>query len=93
MPQTILNRFFARFLNSRTGTYATGRIRRLYTTGGLDDNTVIDSCDLFVQEHGNSVNRAITTPACEDMGRIGSAENFVQYLGLSAETRQPVSLG
>ena len=67
------------------GTEAGGRIRRLYTTDGMDDNTVIDSCDLFVQEHGNSVNRAITTPACEDMGRIGSAENFVRYLNGEAE--------
>jgi predicted dehydrogenase len=60
------------------GTKAGGRMRRLYHIDGHDDHNAIDSCDLFVQEHGNTVNRAIKTPGCPDMGRSGSAENFIR---------------
>ncbi|MDE0768043.1 MAG: Gfo/Idh/MocA family oxidoreductase [Opitutaceae bacterium] len=58
------------------GTGAGGKIERLFGSDGLDE-TCIDSCELYVQENGNSVNRSITVEACEDMGRSRSAENFV----------------
>jgi len=38
------------------------------------------TCELYVQENGNSVNRSIVTPACEDMGRIASAANFIEAI-------------
>lgn len=58
------------------GTGAGGKIERLFGSDGLDE-TCIDSCELYVQENGNSVNRDITVEACEDMGRSRSAANFV----------------
>ncbi len=58
------------------GTGAGGKIERLFGSDGLDE-TCIDSCELYVQENGNSVNRAITVEACEDMGRSRSAANFI----------------
>ena len=58
------------------GKKAGGMIRRLFGSDGLDD-TAIDDCELYVQEHGRSVNRSIKTEPNEDMGRIRSAENFV----------------
>jgi predicted dehydrogenase len=61
------------------GTKAGGKVERLFGIDGLD-NTAIDTCELYVQENGNSVNRSIVTPACEDMGRIGSAANFIEAI-------------
>ncbi len=61
------------------GTKAGGKVERLFAIDGLD-NTAIDTCELYVQENGHSVNRSITTPACEDMGRIGSAANFIEAI-------------
>ena len=58
------------------GTKAGGKVERLFGIDGLD-NTAIDTCELYVQENGNSVNRSIVTPTCEDMGRIRSAQNFI----------------
>ncbi|MBC2595130.1 Gfo/Idh/MocA family oxidoreductase [Ruficoccus amylovorans] len=58
------------------GTQAGGKIERLFGSDGIDA-TAIDTCELYVQEHGNAVNRSIVTSACEDMGRIRSAQNFV----------------
>lgn len=66
------------------GKEAGGKIERLFGIDGLDD-TAIDSCELYTQEHGNSVNRDIITPACEDMGRSGSAANFIHTIEGSAE--------
>jgi predicted dehydrogenase len=66
------------------GTKAGGRVQRLFNVDGID-STAIDTCELYVQENGHSVNRKITTPACEDMGRIGSAANFIEYLEGKAE--------
>ena len=57
------------------GTKAGGKVERLFGRDGLDD-TAIDTCELYVQENGNSVNRTIITPACEDMGRSSSAAQF-----------------
>ena len=66
------------------GTKAGGKVERLFGIDGLD-NTAIDTCELYVQENGNSVNRSIVTPACEDMGRIGSATNFIEAIEGRAE--------
>jgi predicted dehydrogenase len=61
------------------GTKAGGMIERLFGRDGLDD-TATDTCELYIQENGNSVNRTIITEACEDMGRIGSAANFIDTI-------------
>ncbi|WP_395745146.1 Gfo/Idh/MocA family protein [Prosthecobacter sp.] len=66
------------------GTKAGGCVQRLFGIDGLD-NTAIDACELYVQENGHSVNRSITVPACEDMGRIDSAANFIEVLEGKAE--------
>ena len=58
------------------GTKAGGKVERLFGTDGLDE-TAIDTCQLYTQENGNSVNRNVTTEESEDMGRIRSAANFV----------------
>jgi len=61
------------------GTGAGGKVERLFAVDG-DDATALDSCELYVQEQGNSVNRDIVTAPCEDMGRIRSATNFVRAI-------------
>jgi predicted dehydrogenase len=66
------------------GTRAGGKVERLFGRDGLDE-TAIDTCELYVQENGNSVNRTIVTPACEDMGRSASARNFIELIEGSAE--------
>jgi len=58
------------------GTGAGGKVERLFAVDG-DDATAIDTCELYVQEQGNSVNRTIVAEPCEDMGRIRSATNFI----------------
>lgn len=58
------------------GTQAGGMIRRLFGIDGLDD-TAIDDCELYVQEHGKSVNRQIITEKDEKMGRERAVVNFV----------------
>ncbi len=66
------------------GTKAGGKVERLFGRDGLDE-TAIDTCELYVQENGNSVNRSIVTPACEDMGRSNSARNFIEAIEGKAE--------
>jgi len=66
------------------GTKAGGKVERLFATDGLDE-TAIDSCELYVQENGESVNRIIEVEGCEDMGRINSAANFVEAIEGKAE--------
>lgn len=61
------------------GTKAGGLVQRLFGSDGLDA-TAIDTCELYVQENGRSVNRSIVVPADETMGRVASAANFVQTL-------------
>jgi predicted dehydrogenase len=61
------------------GTKAGGKVERLFGSDGLDA-TAIDTCELYVQENGHSVNRSVIVPACEDMGRIASAANFIRAL-------------
>jgi predicted dehydrogenase len=58
------------------GSKAGGKVERLFGTDGLDD-TAIDTCEVYEQVDGKSVNRTIEVEECEDMGRIRSASNFV----------------
>jgi len=58
------------------GTKAGGKMERLFGTDGLDE-TAIDTCELYLQDGANPVDRKIETEECEDMGRIRSATNFV----------------
>jgi predicted dehydrogenase len=66
------------------GTKAGGKVERLFGRDGLDE-TAIDTCELYVQENGCSVNRSIVTEACEDMGRSASAANFIHAIEGKAE--------
>ncbi len=66
------------------GTRAGGKVERLFGTDGVDE-TAIDTCELYVQEDGKSVNRVLRAEECEDMGRIGSARNFIEALESRAE--------
>ncbi len=59
------------------GRKAGGLVRRLFGVDGLDQ-TASDTCELYTLEHGRMVNRTITVPADEAMGRIRSAQNFVK---------------
>ncbi len=61
------------------GQKAGGCVKRLFRCDGLDD-TSLDSCELYTQENGNTVNRDIVTPADPAMGRIRSATNFARVL-------------
>ncbi len=61
------------------GQKAGGCVKRLFGRDGLDE-TSIDSCELYTQENGCSVNRDIVTAADPSMGRLRSAQNFVLTL-------------
>jgi len=61
------------------GQKAGGCVKRLFGRDGLDE-TSIDSCELYTQENGCSVNRDIITTADPTMGRIRAAKNFVLTL-------------
>ncbi len=65
------------------GTKAGGKVERLFGKDGFDD-TAIDTCELYVQENGESVDKTIEAEECEDMGRIDSAANFVRAIEGSA---------
>ena len=66
------------------GTKAGGKVERLFARDGFDE-TAIDTCELYVQENGNSVDRSIIVEECEDMGRINSAANFIDTINGAAE--------
>ena len=66
------------------GSAAGGKVERLFGRDGMDD-TACDTCELYVQENGNSVNRSIVVPACPDMGRSNSARNFIEAIEGRAE--------
>lgn len=66
------------------GTKAGGKIERLFRRDGQDE-CALDTCELYVQENGISVNRTIVTPACPDMGRSNSARNFIEAIEGTAE--------
>lgn len=65
------------------GTSAGGKVERLFATDGLDD-TAIDTCEFYTQDGSKRVDEVVKVEACEDMGRIRSAANFV----LSIEGRE-----
>jgi len=66
------------------GTKAGGKVERVFRSDGMDQ-AAADACELYVQENGVSVNRHILAPACEDMGRSQSAQNFIAAIEGSAE--------
>lgn len=66
------------------GVKAGGKVERLFGEDGVDE-TAIDTCELYVQEDGKSVDLAIEVEPCEDMGRINSAANFVDAIEGRAE--------
>ena len=66
------------------GTGAGGKVERLFSKDG-DDNSALDTCELYVQEDGKSVNHTIEVEACPDMGRIDSAANFIHAIEGTAE--------
>jgi len=66
------------------GTKAGGKVERLFRRDGFDE-TAVDTCELYVQENGNSVDRTIIVEECEDMGRIYSASNFIDTINGTAE--------
>lgn len=71
------------------GTNAGGKVERLFGTDGMDD-TAIDTCELYVQEDGKSVNRTLEVAECEDMGRKRSAANFIHTIqGTEAPLNTP----
>ncbi|HTL66316.1 MAG TPA: Gfo/Idh/MocA family oxidoreductase [Lacunisphaera sp.] len=59
------------------GVAAGGLIRRLFGVDGID-STAIDSCELYTQDHGRTVNQTVLVPPDETMGRVRSAMNFVR---------------
>jgi len=61
------------------GTKAGGMVQRLFGRDGLDE-TSCDTCELYVQENGLSVNRDIVVAPDTSMGRLSSAGNFVLAL-------------
>ncbi len=61
------------------GQKAGGTIRRLFGRDGLDD-TSEDTCELYVQEQGLSVNRQIVVAPDPSMGRLRAAANFIHAL-------------
>ena len=61
------------------GTKAGGLVQRLFGVDGID-STATDTCELYVQENGRSVNRSILVPPDETMGRTRSAANFIRTL-------------
>ncbi|WP_043582329.1 Gfo/Idh/MocA family protein [Geminisphaera colitermitum] len=71
------------------GAKAGGLVRRLFGIDGMDD-TAIDTCELYAQEHGRSVNRNIIVSPDPTMGRERSAANFVETItGRAAPLNTP----
>jgi predicted dehydrogenase len=71
------------------GTRAGGKVERLFGKDGLDE-TAIDTCELYVQEDGTSVNKVLRAEECQDMGRINSAANFIETIeGKAAPLNTP----
>lgn len=61
-----------------------GKVERLFGEDGVDE-TAIDTCEIYVQEDGKSVDKKIEVEECEDMGRINSAANFVEAIDGKSE--------
>ena len=58
------------------GTKAGGKVERLFEADGMDDSA-IDTCEIYYQEAGKSIDKTIEVAECEDMGRLRSAANFI----------------
>lgn len=69
------------------GSKAGGKVERLFGSDGLDE-TAIDTCEIYVQENGKSVDKTIDVEECEDMGRRRSAANFI---GTIEGTEKPLN--
>lgn len=74
------------------GVKAGGKVERLFGSDGLDD-TAIDTCELYAQDGPARVDRTIEVEPCEDMGRIGSAANFVETIEGRAEALNTAEQG
>lgn len=61
------------------GVKAGGLVQRLFGRDGMDA-TAIDTAELYVQEHGRSVNKRFIVEPDPAMGRERSAANFIQVL-------------
>jgi len=61
-----------------------GMVQRLFGVDGLDE-TAIDTCQVFKQEHKTTVNKDVVVFPDESMGRINSAANFVDAINGKAE--------
>ena len=61
------------------GTAGGGKVERFFQEDGLDD-TALDTCEIYIQDGGKSVNKKIEVEECEDMGRSRSAQNFVMAI-------------
>ena len=69
------------------GTRAGGKVERLFGTDGVDE-TAVDTCELYTQVDGQSVDTTINVEECEDMGRRRSAANFI---GVIEGTEEPLN--
>jgi predicted dehydrogenase len=69
------------------GTVAGGKVERLFGTDGLDE-TAIDTCEIYCQQDGQSLNRTLDVDECPDMGRARSATNFIRTI---EGTEQPLN--
>ena len=66
------------------GQKAGGMLQRLFGADGVDE-TSIDKAEIYVQEHGRSVNKEIVVKPDPAMGRERSAKNFILAIqGLEA---------
>ena len=61
------------------GLKAGGLVQRLFGRDGIDD-TALDTAELYVQEHGRSVNKQFIVEPDPAMGRERSAANFIEAL-------------
>lgn len=61
------------------GVKAGGKVERIFGSDGMDD-TAIDTLELYSNNNGVRVDETIAVEACQDMGRINSAANFVEAI-------------
>jgi predicted dehydrogenase len=66
------------------GTKAGGKVERLFGIDGIDE-TSMDRCRIFAEEHGRQLDVDIHVEKDESMGRIRNASNFVDSLCGKAE--------
>jgi predicted dehydrogenase len=61
------------------GSKAGAKMMRIFGTDGMDSSAV-DTCTLFRKENSLQTNTRLVIPSCEDMGRVGSARNFIETI-------------